>query len=1788
MIDNPLTAMERIAAYLDGEMNPSQQVRYWQETSADTEFGRRLAQFREINEMGKDLPMLPMDSFWNETLMAQFNTPVAVRPTSRRLASPWPRRVAFAAVLLTGLFAAVLVTHDGPTRPERAGDGVADTLQHTGGQVGLSVTSPLVEESTPAHRITPATLHDPTDVHELPNPPMPPGGDSSEKGMPAPDNGSETPQQVFTPAQSSSLRLPPSPLDGERGDAQIDGTVYHEDGSPASGSQVSLRISNFEPWEEDVLMLPPVIAVTTTDSDGQFHFGDLSVQCYQLSVRCEGHALLVRNGVLASETKSASITLRLERLAPYRVLIHDEEGAPVPHAPAVLWTRKHGPFGYRIVETITADAKGRFAYESAHDARTYVAIRSPHHAPIQFNELAPDCDNLFVLERGFRMTGYVIDDAGYPVIDARVSAQRLLSHHGNQIYTTYIDETYSDRDGRFTFSHIPAGEMHVVVQTPSFTEGDSGPLQIYGDSIDDVTIILKPGYEIVGRVAGTDGRPATTGRVSLSTREGDLAENDAVFHFTNNPFGHHADLGLTWTDRDGAFRFPAPSQRSYRLRAVQAAGPYWLERAETWIAPSTAPVVLNYSRTDFASLIALLMELNEKDERALLGAFGAPEDSLISFLRSAQGSSLLNRLYALPDKRPAAILDAVSAACPGFRDRALNETGPSAAHPHPFLAGHVVYDGSSLSDQCIVQAEFQWKSASHPPARRFRTDPDGRFVIPLPLYWSMAQEIRDVITPMVMTLHARSESGHHGKATVEVPPAESPRAISVTLREGRSIRGVVRDPAGKPVHRAEVIIAADHDHAVLLWPEVLASVRTDSNGRFVLRGLPDGHLLMIGAWAPRCGLAIRRGLSPDANEVILQLPPESIIRGQVLDSEGRGRAAARVTYEFVDSGGEQTLPYFASRRRSLFTVADSEGRFEITGLETHGSSSVALSAVFRDQKSQSPVVISLVPGKVAEDVTLHVSGRRRLHGRVVAEDSGKGIPDCSIYRVHGMLPRELVAVTGSDGQFESPPLPPGEVRLVAISDGYADAGRSHTVPALIIPADVDTFSEPSVITMEQEGRLRIRLVDDAGQPATGVLVMVVNGLYRAHTSQGPSRFRYYDTVTGEDGMFEIHGAPQGATFAVSLSRDELELELNLQAPSSPYREEVIVFSSSQLVSIEGTVVLGDGSPVTQGEAMAQQWEGEGTVGEAQSQAIIDGQFRFDGLQPGEYSVLYNYSPQSYEMDESERFVLAPGETKTGIRVLADKSIRRQRNLGNKDKACPIRVDLSDFDLPRLLPGEKYGIVYPVDPMRGVDTRRAVEIRQPVQTLMFLPQAYHDQRKVGILARFPGIAANLHIAEVDIPSEEILIKPSPPGTLTGEVVDAETGRLVQSFRIGIRYRWAREWDEWSSHVNGQYSIVGVGDHIARLRATANGYAPSEFETVLCRSDQITKVPAIQLQRGLRITGSVVDSRGVGVEQAEVIFSTRDNDETRHDWGIQLTGRDGEFSVQGLLPGAYTVIVRHPKYKDLDGEKVTIVSAATRPEFTIQQVGEVHAYVHDEYGNIVRNADVRLDGQPFTPDPQASRYILEDVDPGTATVVLSPYLPGMDPIEESVTVLSGEVAIVHFRSNSLASKSAGILDLAGTYSEEFESELLWTNEYEGHWGTRAVWEIMPGGSTGSYMQTSQPGEGSSAKTLVFAVSRHASLEVSIYMKAPPFSQGHFWMDFSYRLGEATAAEFDTRDSEWVQVKKFDSKVHPQGNGDQWTRYSAVLNTGEHERLTIGLKIGSLGGPCPSVGWDSLQIR
>jgi len=122
-----------------------------------------------------------------------------------------------------------------------------------------------------------------------------------------------------------------------------------------------------------------------------------------------------------------------------------------------------------------------------------------------------------------------------------------------------------------------------------------------------------------------------------------------------------------------------------------------------------------------------------------------------------------------------------------------------------------------------------------------------------------------------------------------MPPLGDPQDVTLRLRPGGKVEGIVVDEKAAPVKDADVALGTQ-DRA---RPMVEVSARTDEEGRFVLEDVPEGGH-RVRAWAasyPEARVSVN---VPAQRFLRIELRPAGIVTGKVADGRGSAIAGARV------------------------------------------------------------------------------------------------------------------------------------------------------------------------------------------------------------------------------------------------------------------------------------------------------------------------------------------------------------------------------------------------------------------------------------------------------------------------------------------------------------------------------------------------------------------------------------------------------------------------------------------------------------------------------------------------------------------------------------------------------------------------------------------------------------------------------------------------------------------------------------------------------------------------------
>ncbi len=314
------------------------------------------------------------------------------------------------------------------------------------------------------------------------------------------------------------------------------------------------------------------------------------------------------------------------------------------------------------------------------------------------------------------------------------------------------------------------------------------------------------------------------------------------------------------------------------------------------------------------------------------------------------------------------------------------------------------------------------------------------------------------------------------------------------------------------------------------------------------------------------------------------------------------------------------------------------------------------------------------------------------------------------------------------------------------------------------------------------------------------------------------------------------------------------------------------------------------------------------------------------------------------------------------------------------------------------------------------------------------------------ARLPGFAPLLSEPVAVAAGEETALPPAVPDpgrAIVGVVVDGDTGEPVAGAEVraepgdGTTFRTPRDLEtaqRATSDAEGRFRVAGLAAREYTLRIRAAGFAERRIQVT--PDEGGTDLGEIELDRGLVVTGRVVDREGAGVEGAEVALwepgayvfephatTTADGrGRFRLDlipagrWRLEARsgGRHGETEVEGaagdeveaeIVVGGVTVEGRvWLGDEPVSGGRLILVRAGAEPG------GAAVA--------VARPDGVRLFGPGLGPRHATTvgpdgGFHLEGVDPGAYTAAFSPDLPGAGAMTTAVTVPDAATAYLDLR-------------------------------------------------------------------------------------------------------------------------------------------------------------------------------
>ena len=614
------------------------------------------------------------------------------------------------------------------------------------------------------------------------------------------------------------------------------------------------------------------------------------------------------------------------------------------------------------------------------------------------------------------------------------------------------------------------------------------------------------------------------------------------------------------------------------------------------------------------------------------------------------------------------------------------------------------------------------------------------------------------------------------------------------------ISGKVMNEVGEPIQDAEIVMNSlfrgapmlrDPEHK-LIHDALPQPVKTDENGEFVLRGLPQVATTSFDVKGPGYAEQNRYGVPVGTKGLEFRLKRESRVEGR-LTYAGTGEPvkSARVVLE-------GSYPAHAWEHAHV----DENGNYSLTNLAP-GTYSLYLNYGPSGWTAVAKEFITVLEGRTVSDVDLTLIRSGFITGWVTDRDTNEPIANHPIRLNDAARPERSQMTdhrteTGTTGAYRFDAAPGRALVHTNPPVGYQSSGQTERLDIGQIQRRVDVVEGETIVVDFQFSRgikLVGRVLTEAGEPVAGAKVTDVRDWHKEYGRSNKS------------GEFTVGGLRPGQKLGLKAEHSGLGLRGTAEVEVQPEASVEIRMELYGQVKVSGRVVDHEGKPMPSINIHLTHWVsqpyggyGANVTGYGANVAVTDedGRFREIWLIIGdEYTI--SVEAEGYREAKTERFT-ATAE-------------------------MPQIADLV------LLPaGGQFFIEGRVTDTSGEPVRDAqLSIIQQSQHWLTVTDENGDYRLEDLSMavvftlhiRHPGYAHHkFRILKTNQRHDLVLVKAD--GYLAGKVVDADGQPIVERARVMIRaeedlfsgYRYPSA----NTNVHGEFELKHIKDPIVSIRVS----------------------------------------------------------------------------------------------------------------------------------------------------------------------------------------------------------------------------------------------------------------------------------------------------------------------------------------------------------------------------------
>ena len=469
-------------------------------------------------------------------------------------------------------------------------------------------------------------------------------------------------------------------------------------------------------------------------------------------------------------------------------------------------------------------------------------------------------------------------------------------------------------------------------------------------------------------------------------------------------------------------------------------------------------------------------------------------------------------------------------------------------------------------------------------------------------------------------------------------PFQSAADIGIQLEMPGIISGKVMNEVGEPIQDAEIVMnSLFRGDPMLREPEgdlmhdaLPQPVKTDANGEFVLRGLPQGATTNFDVQGPGYAKELRYSVPVGTEELEFRLKRESRIEGR-LTYAGTGKPV-----KIAGIALEGSYPVHAWEHAHV----DENGNYSLTNLAL-GTYSLYLNYGPSGWTAVAKEFITVLEGRTVSDVDLTLIRSGFITGRVTDRDTNEPIANHPIRLNDAARPENSQMTdhrteTGTTGAYRFDAAPGRALVHTNPPVGYQSSGQTERLDIGQIQRRVDVVEGETVVVDFQFSRgikLAGRVLTEVGEPVAGAKVTDVRDW---HKEYGRS---------DESGEFTVGGLRPGQKLGLKAEHSGLGLRGTAEVEVQPDASVEIRMEPYGQVRVSGRVVDHEGKPMPLMNIhlthwVSQPYGGYGANVTAYGTNVAgtdkDGRFQEIELIVGdEYTI--SVEAEGYRRTETERF-----------------------------------------------------------------------------------------------------------------------------------------------------------------------------------------------------------------------------------------------------------------------------------------------------------------------------------------------------------------------------------------------------------------------------------------------------------------------------------------------------------------------------------------------------------------------